>query len=261
MLPAPELDKRGVRVEGSEASLSLLQLGLSVAQLAMNVSCIECTGPDMQLLTERLSRPNSVNETTRVANEVLDFVSSLLKGDYLQVAMDRLVSDSRTRCPVSPDFNVNAGPTEYTPFEDVVLEDSFTFLVAIAITIVVAATTLSIVMLAVRLLVRRRHQKWIGSLPKEKMLLLATEQTNDDDNAEALNESTRSLFLSREVPLFVRLITPIVIVGNIAFFLSGHLSLGGSISIVLTLAGESYVADNFFDFSMAKSVLEMWKVR
>ena len=261
MLPAPKLDSRGVRVEGTEKSFSLLELGLSVAELALNVSCVDCTGPDMPLLSERLSQPEGVEETTRVANDVFDYVTRLLEGEYMQVAMDRLITDSRRQCPVSPDFKENSPPPVYEPFDGVVPEDSIAFLVALAITMVSFVLGLAIVLLGIRFFVRRRHRKWIRTLEREQILLLAAEQQQEDEKVAEVNASTKSLFHSNEIPLLVRYGTPLIILGNIALFLSGHLSLGGSVTIVLSFAGESYVADNFFDFSMAKSTLEIWNGR
>jgi hypothetical protein len=51
---------------------------------------------------------------------------------------------------------------------------------------------------------------------------------------------------------------PLVILGNIGFFLSGHLSLGASISIFGSIAGQSFEEDGFFEFSMGKSTIEIW---
>jgi len=75
----------------------------------------------------------------------------------------------------------------------------------------------------------------------------------------ALNQASKSLFESHEIPALIGYAIPLIIIANIAFFLSGHLSYGGLVVIMATLAGESYVGDNFFDFSMASSVIQMWQ--
>ncbi len=46
------------------------------------------------------------------------------------------------------------------------------------------------------------------------------------------------MFLSPEIPLLVRLTMPLIIVGNIGFFMSGHLSLGATVNIEAEIAGE-----------------------
>ena len=258
MLPAPKLDSRGVRVADNDPSISIVDLKMSVAQLGLNISCIDCTGPDMQLLTERLSQPEAIDEATRVANDLFGFASSLMEGEYIQVALDRLVSDSQRQCPSSPDYNPNAAQPIYEPFESPAREDSIAFLVAVLVAIISLGVGLALILLCVRLLVWRRHRKWLGSLSNDRIGILAADQHEEDEKLALINKSTRSLFLSRQIPLLVRFGTPIVILGNIAFFLSGHLSLGGSVTIILSLAGESYVADKFFEFSMASSAIEIW---
>jgi hypothetical protein len=258
MLPYPQLDVHGVRVEGSEIPISLVDLSLSVAEFALNISCIECTGPQMPALTELLSQPQATDDTTRVANDILGFLTALLEGEYLQVTLDKLVTDSKMQCPFSPDYDKNAASPVYEPFENTANEDSIAFLVALAITTVSIFVGLSIVLLATKLLVRRRHRKWINSLPREEVLVLSRQQHHEDAREAGINALTGSLFTSTEIPAAVRFAIPLVILGNIGFFLSGHLSLGGSITIMMSLAGQSYVADDFYDFSMARSALEIW---
>ena len=51
---------------------------------------------------------------------------------------------------------------------------------------------------------------------------------------------------------------PIIILGNIGFFLSGHLSLGATVNIEATLGEQSFKVDNFFEFSMLRSTVEIW---
>jgi len=77
MLANPELDKRGVRLPGSEIPLSLVDLGLSVAKMVLNVTCIDCTGPTMPAFSELLSQPESIDESTKVTNALLDYVTKL----------------------------------------------------------------------------------------------------------------------------------------------------------------------------------------
>jgi len=52
---------------------------------------------------------------------------------------------------------------------------------------------------------------------------------------------------------------PLIIVGNIALFLSGHLNLGATVYIEANLAGDTIKVDNFFDFSIYRSTIDIWK--
>lgn len=258
MLPTPKLDARGVRAEGIEAPARILELGLSVAELVLNVSCIECTGPDMPLLSDLLNQARAIDDATNVANQILRYVTDLLEGEFVQVTLDRLVSDSKVQCPFSPEFDANAAVPVYERFDAARRTDSIDFLVALGITVLSLFAGLSIIALAMRVFVRLRHRRWLKSLSRENLTVLSTNQNEHDEATSQINSSSDSLFRSDAIPAAVRYAIPVVILGNIAFFLSGHLSLGGSVTIMLTLAGEPYVADNFFDFSMASSAVEIW---
>ena len=72
------------------------------------------------------------------------------------------------------------------------------------------------------------------------------------------NDSTESMFRSPDIPTLVRWLMPLIIVANIGFFLSGHLSLGATVNIEAELAGEKFRVEKFFEFSMAKSTVDIW---
>ena len=61
-----------------------------------------------------------------------------------------------------------------------------------------------------------------------------------------LDNRMTSLVKSKEVPLFMRLTIPFVILGNIALFLSGHLSLGATVNISGNFGEESFNIEGFF---------------
>ena len=61
------------------------------------------------------------------------------------------------------------------------------------------------------------------------------------------------------IPWFARWFIPVVLLVNIGFFLSGHISLGASVDINIDMAGEQIVIPKFFEFSLAKSTIEMYE--
>jgi hypothetical protein len=84
------------------------------------------------------------------------------------------------------------------------------------------------------------------------------EQQQEDAIEEEKNGLTQAMYQSPELPALVRYLVPVILVGNIGLFLSGHLSLGGSIRIYLQLAGEELVVDDFYSFSIAQSAIELY---
>jgi hypothetical protein len=65
--------------------------------------------------------------------------------------------------------------------------------------------------------------------------------------------------LTSGIPLRFRYFIPFVLAVNIGLFLSSHLNLGASVNIVAELAGEKITVENFFEFSMAQSTIDIWR--
>ena len=106
--------------------------------------------------------------------------------------------------------------------------------------------------------VRWRHRQWVKSLDLDEITTIYEEQAKALQIEKDLSRSTKALATSPAVPLYVRLGMPLVIIGNIGLFLSGHLSLGATVTIKASIAGEELLVGEFFKFSMAYSVSEMW---
>jgi hypothetical protein len=259
MMPAPPLDDRGVRLEGSEPSLSLVHLFASVSKLNMNITCISCSSPGMAELATLLSTPEATESATEAANDIFEYVTRLLGGEFLQVTFDRMLNDAQRSCPHSPSYTATPAAVTYESFESAdTANQSIQFLIYLAIGTGCLIVFVSAVVIIVRLVVRRRHKKWLRSLSSERVFLLWQQQRADQQKEMKLNETTFSLFRSPQIPRWVRLIMPVVILGNIGFFLSGHLSLGATVNIEATLADQSFTVANFFEFSMAFSIVEIW---
>jgi len=77
MLANLELNKWGVHLPGSEIPLSLVDLGFQLPKMVLNVMCIDCTGPMMLAFSELLSQPEFIDESTKVVNALLDYVTKL----------------------------------------------------------------------------------------------------------------------------------------------------------------------------------------
>ena len=258
MIPAPALDSRGVRVADSEATAALAELAASVSQLKLNVSCVDCSSPRMSELTELLSSAEAQEDATDVVNMVLDYVTELMGGNFLQVQIDRALNEAARKCPHSPMYEANVAAVEYDPFEAPDNDDSITYLILLGGVAISLLVCLCMLVLLIRGIVRRRHKKWLGRLPPHQVRCLGDQQRKEQRLESELNAATRSMFKSPDVPCLVRWSMPLIILGNIAFFLSGHLSLGATVNIEAELAGEKFRVEKFFEFSMAKSTIDIW---
>lgn len=257
-IPAPALDSRGVRMDGIEPTAALTELAAAIAEVNLNISCIECSSPRMGELTSLLSSSQAQDDASEVVNMLLDYAKKLLGGNLLQLQIDRILNDASRRCPHSPYYEVNAADAVYEPFVTTTDDDSTSFLVLLGGVSLGLCILLAIVMLCVRCYVRHRHRRWLKTVSEEQARLLALWQDEERRKERELNEGTQSMFESSDIPKWVRWSMPFIILGNIAFFLSGHLSLGATVNIEISFAGERIVVEKFFEFSMARSTVDIW---
>jgi len=254
-IQTPTLDSRGVRIAGSEPSAALTNLVVAIAKVGLNITCVTCTSPEIKELAVLLSSPEGIDDATEAANMVLNYATTLLGGEFLQVKIDRMLNDAAQKCPHSPSYNENPVEARYAPFESPDgKDDSIAFLITIAIVMVCLALVTLILTSVIKSIVSRRNQAWLKTLPRSQILNLHREQAE----AEEQKARSHSMFSSEEIPVYTRYLVPVVLVVNIGFFLSGHLSLGASVNIEAQFAGESFTVSNFFDFSMARSTVDIW---
>jgi Paraquat-inducible protein A len=257
-IPAPALDARGIQLEGVDPSVLITELAASIARVNLNVTCVECSSPRMFELTELLSSSSAQKEATEVFNHILGYVAELLGGTFLQVQIDRVLNDAARKCPHRPEYDFNASEVVYEPFEVPPNEYSTTYLALLGGVTFGLILVVAFVAFCVRCIVRRRHRKWLSTLPQKQVRRLALQQAREQALESQICNNTMSMFTSPDIPVFIRWFMPVVLVGNIALFLSGHMSLGATVNIEAQLAGETFKADNFFEFSMAKSTVDIW---
>merc|ERR1719223_774767 len=77
LIPAPQLDSKGVRIETSERTLGF------------------------EHLSELISSSEGSEDVTKVINEIFEYFSTLLGGPFLQVQLDRILLNAARECPHS----------------------------------------------------------------------------------------------------------------------------------------------------------------
>lgn len=239
-------------------SLSVTNFAASVAELGLNVSCVRCSGPRIHELGALLSTLKGSMAVTAFANGAFRFATKLIDGNFLQLVTNRALHDANAQCPHSSVYDPNFKRSTYESFGKSESKQSVTFLLALLIVGAILLVAVLAVALSTKMIVRRRHRKWVASLPSRQVQMLWKEQRKQDDKDTLLDKSTVSMFLSDSIPFWLRWAMPVIILGNIGFFLSGHLSLGASITILASLGGQTFREENFFEFSVAKSTITIW---
>jgi hypothetical protein len=199
-----------------------------------------------------------LQSTTKTAKKIFNLLENLFEGNFFQLAVDRTLHDATKKCPHRPEYEPDFSGSVYQDFDVEKVNNSGSFFLAIFIFCFALFSIVMIAAIITKIIVLRRHKKWISSLAPTQIELLQRQQSKEEERKTELNITSQSLFRSGVVPLWVRLSMPLVILGNIGFFLSGHLSLGASVSIVGSIAGQSFEENGFFEFSMARSTIEIW---
>ncbi len=259
-IPAPVLDASGVRVAGTQPTAGLKTLNVSTGKVDFNVSCLNCTGQSVfQTLSDNLEKAQGSADASQSVNHLIHYATNFLSGEFLQVHLDRMIAQAPTKCPHSPSYDPNAAAVQYEPFQTTSNKSSIGFLVALLVTTGCLCAIAFILSQVVRTIVRRRHRKWLQRLPPDHVLLIYKQQSLEQRNERNLNDFAHSMFKSQVIPVYARWAIPIIVLANVGLFLSGHLSLAGSVSIRAEFAGQVLVVDDFYEFSILRSAIELWQ--
>jgi Paraquat-inducible protein A len=260
LVPAPMLNEKGIRPEGEGATVFLNDLALSVEQLDLSISCVDCGTRGIQDLADSLAKPASDTALTEIGNLVVEYGLAIITGNLVQNEIDRGLNDAATRCPHDPRFVAyDADPVSYEElnFDRAVGTDSLLFiLMGVLFGLILVIT---IVSTAVRCIVKRRHAKWLRTLPIQSIHAIKRQQQADKQMEKVLNENTTSMLTTPELPRAVRLSIPIIIIGNIAFFISGHLSVAAEVGFSFEIAGEDFKLERLFEFTIISTTIGMWE--
>jgi len=259
-IPAPLLDEFGIATSDSSRSMFFENLKMSASKIRLNVECIKCTSPEFEDLANDLSSVEGTNEFTGAINDTFDWVVNILGGNFAQIQIDRLLANSQMKCPHSSSYASAYQTPKYNAIEYDTLppsEDNF----LIQFVAIIGGLLLSViaVIAVVRWIKKKRYESWALTLTPEERFGFAEKARRENSRQSIMDRRTTSIFRSSSVPVFVRFVVPLVIIGNILLFLSGHLSLGAGVNVNIELAGQSVPLGIVFEFSLGSSILDMWE--
>jgi hypothetical protein len=257
-IPPPAMDAYGVRQITVDPSAAMETLKLTMKQLDLNISCTECSSPGFVELEELWSTTEASNQVTASVNDLLEHLGHVLGSGLIQNSIDRILNDAASRCPHSPEYREGFTESTYQEFETITPETDTSLAILVMIVGATLAAVLFIFVATIRFFVRRRHRHWLKTLPNFQLMLLKQRQEKEEGKEAELNATTQSMFSSSDIPCFVRWLMPLIIIGNVGFFISGHLSLAAEVMIQVMVGGQTLQIDKFYQFSMAVSTVEIW---
>jgi hypothetical protein len=251
LIPAPPLDSKGMRLPNVNPTLSL-KLGLLMALSELDITCISCSSP----LLEEFSTPSQLTDILN--NDVVNYITNVLSESFLQVSIDRMLNESGYKCPHHISYNATY---ESVNFEDLEYQnqepDDIRLLVAVVGTIVSLIIITFSVRIQLQKLKRRKLKRWAARLTSVEVSMLLEYQKREQDYQSRLNAG-QAMIYNPAIPCIMRFMIPVLVIINIAFFLSGHLSIGASVGLKAIFAGENIDVERLFVFSMAESIKDMW---
>lgn len=290
----PTLDKYGYRTSTTNnnngVTAGLSQLITSMKRMNLNITCadvdianadggfgIGCSSPGMKEMMELLDTDDAQTSVTQTMNDILQYGASLLVpsiddngneyGTLLQTQIDHWLNDASIQCPHSINYNPNAtrdgsAPTQYYEQWNGSASYDVSYLILWGSVLIALIAILLLIGFVTWCITRCRYRYWLkNKVTKNEREKLQQIQNKNDAFEDTLNKTTQSLFMTNGtiIPFYIRFGMPFIILGNIALFLSGHLNLGATVTIIVEFAGEVIQFDDFYHFSIARSTWDIWK--
>jgi hypothetical protein len=253
----PIRDKYGIPV-GNPAS-GMRNVAFSLAEASLDIKCIECSSPLIVEMESMLGSKEAIADTTEVANVILDYISQLLGGEIIQYQLEKKLTEAALKCPHSATYNKELSSVRYN--EMVATKDGDDvrgFLIATIFLTLTSCVIVIFIYVVARLLSKRRHDRWVSSLNIAQKVEFEQIQREENDREKDLNDRMTSLVRGCQVPLFMRVFIPVMILGDVALFLCSHIFLGGTVNISGSFAGQSFHVEGYYEFSMVESTVDIW---
>lgn len=260
-ISAPSMNENGAPLDNMR-SMFFEELTLVGRDIDLNIKCTSCSS-DVEGIVKLFGIAAPLLNLSGTINSLLESLTNVIGGDGSVVNIERYLTSSPYHCPsnkaydpsyVNPKYSTSA-LKDFSTVPEPANNFIRNFLCVLGIIFVLVLAFL----LWVKRQKKRRLESWAKSMTERQAILYKSRQRSDQLQDEKLNAETTSMFTSTAIPLFVRIVIPIVIVSNVGLFLSGHLSLGAQVDLTLDIVGERMSLSRIFDFSLAGSIKDMWQ--
>ena len=227
----------------------------------LNLDCSSCTSPDLPELVERLYRrgESEYDAIEAIGRRVVD-------SDAVRSVISQFVYDAPALCPHSEEYNPEAKAkvpgsleeaTENLEEADVTTRDHRSQFFNIGFAGFGAIVLVAFIILKV--VVRRKNNRWENSLSIEGEELLRHVQDRERDRTEYLDEAMSSLYHSVFIPAHARVLVPVAIVLNICLFIVAHTAISIVMGVAVNLAGDEFMIHSVFEFNFADGLRNTYR--
>jgi len=269
----------------------LTALNATLAALHFNLTCVECTSPSLNYMAGTSSDPRASEPLRRGLLSLLQNAATVLSSPAMSAEIDKLIASAASSCP-TPRASSGAPPTNgaISGAASMTAPESASTAQKVTTLLLYTFALLSCCVGACVFCALKQAKKRQRELEKANEKAHAACDTLEA-SAEAAEPSptdlvvaTESLPLSpsgklspaqwpaapgsvpNERPLLhdginseaFRFGVPFMLLVCTGLFFSGHVAMGASVDVVVSIFGEAFALPNVFVFSMAESVVQMW---
>jgi hypothetical protein len=105
LVPAPTLDEKGHRLNGSDPNFSIYDVVMSLSSLDFGIDVISSTSLGLAIVPELFDLFKTIGGVDFLRSRVAEFGEELLKKDKIQMQIDRSLVNAPKLCPHSPEYN------------------------------------------------------------------------------------------------------------------------------------------------------------
>ena len=244
----------------------LPKVALAVGSVFADLECVSCSSPGIRELSKTLQTDEAKQDLTTGINKIFNHTIGILQHEDTTKKVNKWVNGANARCY---DWMHNTNTSEMKIEQEATLAaerktkslqatvaqgeelDAMTLGSAVAVVFILAG-------MCVCCRKSMRHQKNMVNLQKKIDVQDRIQKRSSKTKTSPLISTSKALWHSDVIPLFVRILIPFLLVTNIGFFMSGHISQGAVIRIVADVAGERVIIPDFVTFSLAQSTIDMW---
>ena len=233
-------------------SAAVETLEATYTSVGLNVDCEKCSSDLIMEMANNTKKPEVIESLQVEFKRLTENFANQLKSDDFSNQIGLAIDNAREKCLIDSNFPTRS-PTTPPPTKTPA-NGSVKKAVSIEIWIAVALSAGIVGFCGLHWKrKKRRNAEKHRRMPSYKDLHQLVVKKH-------LVADTSSIFTSYDtVPLLGRWGVPICLAGSIVLFATGHLALGATVDIDISLAGEPVSIPAFFVFSIAQSTIEMWQ--
>lgn len=266
-LAPTKLNSDGKKLSGTQSSLFLPELDVLVGDFfRFDLSCIECSGPTAEWVVN-LTNTLDDEDSLISPNEIIKAgISLLINGEdsVFQTQVDRMLADAPQFCRHHRDYNPNMTSALRPVHIDISHlkaskpeDESHSFLVAVLALGGLAILGFAAAVVVLYVALSLHYRSWLANLPHQQVMALKAAAQKEHDRQRRRDLLAGPMFLSKQIPLFMKVLVPIALLASAGLFLCGILSSAVMVKLNAMVGGlEVYEAD--LPFTVANVAMNAW---